>query len=98
MGGIINDLQPMLVRDLFDPVYIAHIAVNMNRQDRAGLRRDQAFDFCYVDGVIHIVNVTEHWYESISHNRMGRGCECKRRGDDFTAYRQIHGYNHILEC
>ena len=60
VSRIIDHLQVMLFRDLFDPLHIAEITVHMHRNDRRGLVCDQRLDLVRVHGIIHRVNVTEH--------------------------------------
>ena len=84
MRRIIDHLQPMPVGDLPDPLHITDLSVDMDRQDRARLFRDQVFDLLRIYRIIIPLYITEHGSQPIPHDRMGRGRKGKRSRDDLA--------------
>ena len=95
VGCVIDHRQAVPGRDLSDPVHIAKVSVNMDRQDGDRLFGDQRLQLLRIQGIGFRVNVTEHRAAAAAHDGMGRGSEGKRCRDDLTV--KMEGLDHVLQ-
>ena len=58
--GVVDHLEPVLLRDCLDGVRVAEVAVDVHRDDRGGLGRDERLDLRGVHCVGRGVNVAEN--------------------------------------
>ena len=60
MGGVIDDLEVVVVGNALDGLDVAGVAVAMHRQDGGGARRDRGLDLLRVQVQRVRVDVHEH--------------------------------------
>ena len=97
MRSVIDDLKRVLLCDLSDPLGAAHIAVNVYRQDRGGLLRNQRLDLLLVDRIIVGLYVAKHRRQPVAHDGVGRGGKGKRGRNDLASRGKLHGRDHVLQ-
>ncbi len=84
--GIVYHLEPVLVRNLLDALHVARLAVAVHRHDGSGLRGDGRLYLVGVHAAVRGVDVHEHGLDAVPPDRVGRGDEAERRGDDLAGY------------
>ena len=95
MGGIIDDLQMMAIRNLLNPVNVADVSIDMHRHDRAGALGDQGLELIDIDRIVPHVDITEDRREAVPHDCMGCGGEGKRCRDDLAM--EVHRLQQKLQ-
>ena len=95
MGGIIDDLQMMTVRDLLDTLHITDVSIDMHRHDGTGALGDQGLELIDIDRVVPHIDIAEDRREAVSYDCMGRGGEGKRRRDDLAV--EVHRLKQKLQ-
>ena len=70
----------------------------MHRHDCNCIFCDQLFDLCFIYGSITEFHITEHRFQTVSHDRMCGRYKCKRCRDNFRALREIHCLNCHFKC
>ena len=88
VGRVVDDLQAVRLRDAFDGIDIAEVAVDVDGQDGDGAVGDQRLDLRGVEGVGHGVDVAEDRRAAAADDGVGRGGEGEGRGDDLPAQLQ----------
>ena len=84
MGAVIDDLQVVLARDLFDALHIAGVAEYMSRDDGRGVPLDVSFDLLRVEVPGIRIDIGEDRPDAFPLQRTGGGDEAER-GSDGTA-------------
>ena len=81
MGGVIDDLEAVLLRDAVYLLNIAEITVDVYRHDGDGLIGDEGFELADIDGIVGRVDVAEHGGAAAADDRVRGGGKGERRGD-----------------
>ena len=84
VSRIIDDLEPVPVRNRLDLVDSARLAVAVYGHDGDSLGGDGLLNFLWIKVAGLGVNVREHRLESVPPDAVGGGNEAVRRGDHFT--------------
>ena len=95
VGGVINDLEAVLLRDAVYLLHIAEVAVDMHGHDGDGLIGDKRLELADVDGIVGRVNVAEHRCAAAADDRVRGGGKGERRGDDLAL--ELHGLDDIFK-
>ena len=95
VGRVIDHRQAVPGRDLSDPVHIAEVSVNMDRQDGDRLFGDTRLQLLRIQGIGFRVDVAEHRRAAAAHNGMGCGGKGEWRRDDLTV--KAKGLDHVLQ-
>ena len=95
MCRIIDHAEIMALCDLLDPLHIAEISVDMNRNNRTRLIRNQLLNLVHIHCIIFLIDVAKYRCQAISHNRMCRGSKAERGRDDLSL--KIKRLNRKLE-
>src|ERR1035437_3830818 len=85
LGRILDDGDPVTVRDPHDRVHIAHLAEQVTRNDRLGAGRDGPLNQFGVDVIRARIDVDEDRGGAGAGDGAGCGEEGKRGGDGFVA-------------
>ena len=85
LAGVLDDDQAVAVGDRLDHVHVGHEAEQVDRADRPGSRRDRRLDPLRVDQVRVGLDVDEDRRGARVQDRVGRGRERVRDGDDLVA-------------
>ena len=83
---VVYHLEPVLVSDLLDALHVAGLAVAVHRHDGRGLRRYGGLNLVGIHAAVRGVDVHEHGLYAVPPDRVGRGHEAERRGDDLAGY------------
>lgn len=89
MGSVVDDAEPVFVRDLLDGHRVARLAVDMDGQDGRGARRDGRLDFLGVEVARRRVHVDKDGLDAVPPQRVCGGHETVRRRDDLA--RDVQG-------
>ena len=65
MSGVVDHLEVVFFRDFSDLIDITRMAVDMNRHDSRGLRRNCGLDLCWVKVQRVRVNIGKYRLDSI---------------------------------
>ena len=84
MGGIIDDLQAILVCYLLNAFRVAGLAIDVYGHNGRGLGSDGCLDLVRVDVAGFRVDVHEHRLDAVPPQGMGGGHEAVGRGDDLA--------------
>lgn len=84
MGGIIDNLQAILVGNLLDSFDVAGFAIDMDGHDGGGLGGDGGLNLVRIDIARLTFDVHKDGLDAIPPQGMGRGHEGIGRGDDLT--------------
>lgn len=88
MGGIVNDLEVIVIGDNLDGLYIAGVAVAMHRQNGRGLRGDGGLDFGGIEIQRIRIDIDEYRLDAVPQQGMRGSDERIRGGDDFAGNTQ----------
>ena len=95
MSRVIDDDKPMTVGNLLDRVHVTEVTVYVDRQNGAGVGRNERLKTGGVHGIVVGPYVSEDGRESLAHDRVGRGGKGEGRGDDLAL--ELHGLKDALE-
>ena len=88
---VVEHGQIMPLGDCFDGVHIAGVAVDVNGQDRARLRRDLRFQQCGIEREVIRFHVAKHGRKTAAHDCVRGGDKRKRSRDDFARFEVERG-------
>src|SRR5213593_178718 len=86
LGRVFNHSQLIAPGNLEHLVHVRWLAVQMDRDDRFGSRRNAIFDSFDVDGVGLRINVHKDGRRPGMHDRLSRGNEAVAGGNHFVAW------------
>src|ERR1039458_9497237 len=97
LGGVLDDGEPVTVRDPHDRVHIAHLAEQVNWNDRLGAGRDGPLNQFGVDVIRARIDVDKNRGGARADDGAGGGEEGKRGGDRFVAGAQTERHHAAQE-
>ena len=97
MSSIVDHLQTILFRNHLNGPYVTQVSVHMHWHDSHGFIGDQALQLGHIHGVVPVVYIAEHRYQSITHYGMSSRCKCEWCGNHFSPFRQVQRPNSILQ-
>ena len=84
MGGIVDDLEAVLVGNLLDNVGIDGLAVAVDGHDSGGLRGDGGLYLIWVETAGALLDIDEDGLDAVPPEGMGGGDEAIGGGDDLA--------------
>ena len=85
MGGIFNQHQAVLGRQLLQLGHVAGVAAPMHGHNGLGARGDAVLDVGRVDVAGGVLNIGKNWLGTYLHHRQGRGDKGLGRKNHFVA-------------
>ncbi len=71
VGGIIYNLEAVFICYTLDFLYIANIAIDMNRNNSYRFRGDELLNLRFINGSVRFLNITEYGIKPVTNNCMG---------------------------
>ena len=84
MGGIVDDLQAILVSDVLYLLYLTGFTINMHRHNGCGLRGDSSLNLGWVDVARLSFYIHKNRLDAVPPQGMSGCHKTVRRGDDFA--------------
>ena len=98
LGAVLDDRQAMAGSNGVDGFHVGALAVQADRDDGAGARRDGRFQQAGVQVAGVGVDVDEDRCGAQQADGLGRGDEGERGGDDFVTRADAQGHHGHLQC
>src|ERR1051325_6496824 len=98
MAGILDNGEPMPPRNFKNAVHVAALAVQVNRKNCFGLRRDVRLEFCGVEVVSDGIDINEVNGRPQGDARRGSGDPGHGRRQNLVARFQINGSQREKKC
>ena len=77
LGSVFDDIEIMPGGNLHDGVHVAHLAIEVDRNDGLGARTDRCFDLRGIEVVGSAIDVDEDRHSSHARNTACGGKECE---------------------
>ena len=84
VSRIVDDFQIVLLRNGLNGAYVTERPIDMNRNNRRGLRRNQRFDLFRIQRIGLRIDVAEYRLAPATHDGVGGGGKTRGRGDDLS--------------
>ncbi|MNR44926.1 hypothetical protein D3C85_1637260 [compost metagenome] len=75
VGGIVDNLEIVVVSYLLDGLHVTGVAIAMYRHDGGGLRSNGGFDASRVEVECVGVHIHKHGFDAVPEQRVGGGNE-----------------------
>ena len=98
LAGVLDDRQPVLLRDRAERVHVARVAEDVHWEDGPCARRDRGLDGGRVEHVGLGIDVGEDRRRALVEDAVGRGDERDRRRDDLVALADAGGAHEQVEA